>query len=239
VTPSQLRDERLREGFARLGVFLPVALGRPPRPAPRVVFMSGAPAPDMARWLFGEAGVLPAPQDFDQWIERGQGVAELARDIRALYGEREGTVPSSDFTGGNAMEEGPFENSVAMRNAKHPLMRSVERRLGRGPLWRFVGILADMQAMLEGAEPECRYDAATGIAIVDAPRGVYALRACVVNGKVDVFERRTPTDHMAAPKGPLELGLSSLQHVTRQKVAVFVALCDPCLPVSIREGTHA
>ncbi|MDT9155861.1 hypothetical protein RSW20_24300, partial [Escherichia coli] len=48
------------------------------------------------------------------------------------------------------LAEGAFENSAAGRQAMHPLLRSVEASHGRGPLWRYLGLLADLEAALQG-----------------------------------------------------------------------------------------
>lgn len=235
VSREELRKERLCEGFAKLGVFWPMAMGMQPMRVPG----TSADTREMAQWLFGDPQTLPAPADHCAWISSGTGIASLGGSIESLIAAGEGVNDCPPVSPRLALEAGPFENSPAQRNAGHPLMQTVEERFGRGPLWRYFGLIVDMQTMLDGKSPRCELDPETGAVLADAPRGTYALRTTVEDGVVTRFERRTPTDHMTARGGPLEQSLASLRKLSAEKVALLTAIIDPCVPVVYREAAHA
>lgn len=134
------------------------------------------------------------------------------------------------------LAEGAFENSAAGRQAMHPLLHSVEASHGRGPLWRYLGLLADLEAALQGRlSAPCVED---GVATVPAARGSYALWLRQSGGRVTGIVRRTPTDHMLAPGGALLQSLRTLPPTMKMHAGV-IALHDPCVPVTVREAAHA
>jgi hypothetical protein len=135
------------------------------------------------------------------------------------------------------LAEGAFENSAAGRQWLHPLLRDIESRNGRGPLWRYAGRLADLDAALHNRLPTPTV--ADGIATVPAARGTYALRITHRGGIVTGLTRRTPTDHLLAPGGALLQSLASLPEPLHHLAPQVVALHDPCVPVTVREAQHA
>lgn len=135
------------------------------------------------------------------------------------------------------LAEGAFENSAAGRQAGLPALRAVEASHGRGPLWRFVGLVADLEAAVAGRLPAPVV--ADGVACVPAARGAYGLRLAQAGGIVTGITRRTPTDHMLAPGGALVQALARLPAAKRALAPLVIALHDPCIPVTVREVQDA
>ncbi|MEZ5798351.1 MAG: hypothetical protein R3D63_13220 [Paracoccaceae bacterium] len=186
--------------------------------------------------LFGEARRLPAPEALARWLTGPAPAAELAARI------------ARDFAFGTAccevlpapaepLQAGACENSAAGRQAAQPLMRAIEASHGRGPLWRYIGMLADLQAAVTSRLAPAR--ARDGVAVVAAARGDYALRLTQAGGLVTGIFRRTPTDHLLAPGGALEQALRRLPADLRHLAPRVVALHDPCVPVTVEEAQHA
>lgn len=130
-----------------------------------------------------------------------------------------------------------LENSPAGRQAHLPLLCEIEARLGRGPLWRYVGILADALAAHEGRLPPARLAQRT--ALVPAARGTYALRLSMVGGRVTAIARATPTDHLLAPGGALLAAFACLPAAKSALAPVILALHDPCIPLALQEAGDA
>jgi hypothetical protein len=178
----------------------------------------------------------PLPRDLGGlavWVGMGSAEAALAQAIIRAFPRGRGVTgtlpPPVDPLGAGAAE-----NSPAGRQAGHPLLRAVAMRDGRGPLWRYLGLLADAEAARAGCLPPPRMVGDT--AVVQAARGVYALRITQADGRVTGLQRRTPTDHMLAPGGALEQALACVDATLAPKV---IALHDPCVPVNVREAAHA
>ncbi len=210
--------EILRDHVLKLCITLPRSLGQDPRPIP------SAPAD-----LLGPGG-LPATPD-----------GLLAQDTLARAIDRRfpaGVAVSAALPSPvQPLAEGAFENSAAGRQAAHPLLRAVEATRGRGPLWRYAGLLADLEAALTGRLPPAQV--VDGTAIVPAARGTYALRLTQANGLVTGITRRTPTDHLLAPGGALLQSLASLPASLHPLAPQVIALHDPCIPVTVREAQDA
>ncbi|NHB77775.1 HupK protein [Rhodobacter calidifons] len=216
--------EVIRDHLARIFVTLRRAFELPPlRPDP-------AEVP-------GAAGRLPATlNELSAWLASPLPAADLGRAVARSFPRGLGAVPPLPQPQGAAM--GAFENAPAGRQAGHPLLRAVEADQGRSPLWRYLGMLVDLEAARDGALPPPRR-LPDGTAVVQAARGAYALRLGQAGGRVTSVLRITPTDHQLAPGGALSLALASLPGDRPDLAARLVALHDPCIPVTVAPVTVA
>ncbi len=227
-----VRDHRLR-----LCVILPRAFGLPPIPlspggGAGLPDQPDAPQDGVARLA---ADLIPGglPDDI---ADLAGPLAPLARAIAAAFPP--GTAGCAALPDPpSPLAEGAFENSPAGRQSHHPLLRRIERSHGRGPLWRFAGLLADLEAaQAHRLPPPCVTD---GTATAPAARGSYAVRITQAGGVVTRITRRTPTDHLLAPGGALLQALAGLPAPLRHLAPQVIALHDPCIPVTLREAEHA
>ncbi|SFI46761.1 hypothetical protein [Albimonas pacifica] len=252
------RAEIRRDHLARLLVLWPARLGLPPCPLP-ADRLEGGPLTRQA--LFG--GPPPATEaEMLDFLASPRGVAPVFAALAARFAAGEAAVhlplvcPSSAF-----QREARVENSVAARRAADPALQAVEFRHGRGPLWRAAARLVDLAAELDlpagrpAPPPEGRPDPGPGgvggrepgpgsgrlphvrphggSALVEAARGLYAVRARVEDGRVAAFERVTPTDHLTAPGGVLERSLATLGPDAETRAELLLAILDPCAPVAL------
>lgn len=219
---AEAAGEVIRDHVLKLCILLPRAFGLPVVAIPRDSLQ-----------LMGPDGLPDSLIDLASWR------SPLAASVEAI---------AARFNPGDAicvplpappepLAEGAFENSAAGRQADHPLLRSVEAKFGRGPLWRYCGLLADLAAALAGSLPAPAIT--NGVASVTAARGRYSLSLQQAAGLVTGIARRTPTDHLLAPGGTLIQSLESLPIGRRHLAGTVVALLDPCIPVTIRENAHA
>ncbi len=184
--------------------------------------------------LFGKDGRLPNSRaELKRWLAKGEGLAPLIVAIAARFLPGEATThalppPTLD----SLFEPMPIENSLAARHASHPLMRDVEVFHGRGPLWRVLARLLDIEACLMGTLPKIHIPS-PGRALVAAARGTYAVTARATAGIVTAFERVTPTDHMLAEGGTLKTSLANLPPDRHREVPLVMTLLDPCVPVKV------
>jgi hypothetical protein len=216
--------EVLRDHAVKLFITLRVSFDLPPLPLPRLT----------AAALFGPGETLPQSlMDYQTWQTADLPAAALARDIARRFAPQTATCAALP-TPPDPLAEGAFENSPAGRQSGHPLLRAIEAHTGRGPLWRYLGLLADAEAALKGQLPAPALQGQT--AVVQAARGAYALRITHSSGLVTSLSRRTPTDHLLAPAGALEQALSGAQP---SLAPLIIALHDPCVPVTIREAQRA
>lgn len=215
-------NEVIRDHVLKLCVLLPRAFGWPQIAVPR----------DPVQ-LLGRNGL---PVSIDGLATWQSPVAEHAWTIASLFGPGEAACNALPAPP-EPLAEGAFENSAAGRQAGHPLLQVVEENLGRGPLWRYCGLLADLEAALSGLLPEPTLE--NGIAHVAAARGGYGLRLQQAAGLVTGMTRRTPTDHLLAPGGAFLQSLARLPARRRPLAGAVVALLDPCIPVTIVEAAHA
>lgn len=198
---------------------------------------------DLAPQRPGPAGVLGplnrlprTMPELSAWLATPLPAAEMGRAVAQGFPSRLGVVPALPFP--KDAVPGAFENSPAGRQASHPLLRAVEADQGRSPLWRYLGMLVDLEAARAGdLPPPLRLP--DGTAVVQAARGAYALRMGQEGGVVTDLRRLTPTDHQLAAGGALSLALASLPHDRPDLAARLVALHDPCIPVTIAEVQHA
>lgn len=221
--------EIFRDHLAKLCLSWPGYLGVPPSALPEGWQAGGAALRD---WLWGGA----PPRDLRDWLGSGRGVAPVLAAIAAAFGPGEAVAevaPLSDPFGRTAQDNAP-----AARQAGHPLMRRAEAVFGRGPLWRALGRVVDLDAAVQGALPPARVVAA-GRATASAARGTYALEAAVTAGRVSALRRVTPTDHLCAPGGVLEATLASLPVAKAPLAPLVVDILDPCVPWKIKENADA
>ena len=198
-------------------------------------------APDMLRYtLFGPTETLP--DDFDGFwalLDRRDGVGQVLSRLRGAFAPFEAASAPLPFACVNsAFSVTVQENSVAARQASHPVLQQIERVLGRGPLWRAAAVVYDMESCLDETLPPAAL-VGPGHAIVPASRGLYAVEATVKDGIVSAFHRITPTDHLLAQKGTLQQSLETLTPKNRALAPLVVDVLDPCVPVKLEEARHA
>lgn len=199
---------------------------------PRALGLDPLPLPPRGGDLVGPDGLPLTLAGLERWQ------APLSPLVRALWRAfPEGAGVTAALPPAPPLAEGAFENSAPGRQADHPLLEAVEARFGRGPLWRGLGLIADLEAALHGQMPAARVRG--GVAAVQAARGSYALRLTQAGGLVTGMVRRTPTDHLLAPGGALLQALASLPRDLWARAPLMVALHDPCVPVTVREASHA
>ncbi len=161
--------------------------------------------------------------------------APLLRHLTQTFGPGEASacalpLPSAQ----NVFSGRPLENSVAARHEMHPVMQHIAARAGRGPLWRVVGRILDLKACQAGVIPAPSIE--NGVAVVPAARGLYAIRATILDGCVSTFERRTPTDHLQASGGVLQQSMATLAPADRASATALLSILDPCYPLTLKEG---
>lgn len=216
--------EVMRDHLARLFVTLRRAFDLP------------ALRPD-ARALFGPLDRLPHDlSELSDWMASETPAAELARAIDRIFPDRMGAT--SDLPPAPDAAPGAYENSPAGRQQGHPLLQAVAGDRGRGPLWRYLGVLADVCAARDGLLP-APLRLADGTAVVQAARGAYALRLGQAAGRVTAVARLTPTDHQLAPGGALDQALATLPANRPDLAQRLVALHDPCIPVTVEGARDA
>lgn len=227
---AALAREIRAEHRLRLTLFLPRALGLTPLALPHDV-------PDRA--LFGGRSFPTSGAELTEFLESGQGLAPVLSALAARFAPGEGVAPGlPGVTADSALKASAQENSAAARHAGHAAMRHIEATYGRGPLWRIVGRMIDMEAAGRGILPAPRM-IGPGTAMVPSARGVYTLLAEVDAGRVAALKRVTPTDHMLAPGGVLAQSLGSLGTAGHATAELLLAVLDPCVPLTLREVQDA
>jgi hypothetical protein len=221
ATDADPMAEIIRDHMLKLCVTLPRAFGAEEVP------IAGA-----ASRLPGSTGLPERLAELARWDSPAAGLA-----IRLMRSFAAGVAVTVPLPPAPPLGEGAFENSAAGRQSGHPLLREVEAEIGRGPLWRYLGLLADLQAALLQQLPAPQLMA--GIAVVQAARGTYALKITQAAGLVTGMVRRTPTDHLLAPGGALVQALASLPPGLRALAPAVIALHDPCVPVAVSEVQDA
>lgn len=191
--------------------------------------------------LFGAGREVPKTQDeFRRFLDNKHGVGLVLSAIERAYAKGEASTPKLPLVSKRSVfDMSAQENSAAARHAATPLMQSLEADFGRGPLWRAVGLVLDLQSCLEGTLPK-PFSPHQGAAVVPAARGFYGLCADVKDGKLRTFRRTTPTDHLLARGGMLD---QALLHTDRSKhdplFRLLIDILDPCLPLTFEEAAHA
>lgn len=214
VTPQDLEaaaQEIRREHELRLAVLLPLAFGLPAGRAPTA---------------------FPAtPEEYELFMLSDAPLAALLRRIGRAFGPGLAVAVRPFPNANTVMNMGALDNSVAARVADDPVMRHVEARCGRGPLWRVVARAVELRRCDQGWQPwPVRHGASV---VVPAARGAYAVTAVVCESRVETFHRITPTDHLLASGGVLQASLETLHDHTLADA--LLAVLDPCSPVTLRE----
>lgn len=216
--------EIIRDHLSHLYVLLPRAMGIAPSPPPSPLDRTA---------LFGPTGQMPTDAaELRRWMAEDSAMPRLARRIETLFPRTLAVLPRLPLAQG--MTPGAYENSPAGRQASHPLLQP----LPVGPLWRFIGRLCDLEAALDNRLP-APLRLADGTALVQAGRGTYALRLTQDAGRITGLARLTPTDHQLALGGALETALTLAPTDRPDLARALVALHDPCIPVTVREVSHA
>lgn len=225
ITGEDPTADVIRDHMARLYVTLRRAFGLAPLVPP-----PATPA------LFGPSGQVPRDlAGLQGWLSQDTPLANLGQAVRTAFPAALGvTLVLPD----PAPSLGAMENSPAGRQVLHPLMQAVAGSQGRSPLWRFVGVLIDLQAAMARALPAPQLFP-DSTACVQAARGAYFLRISQQAGLVSGLTRITPTDHQLAPEGALELALRQIPAHRPDLAGRLLALFDPCIPVTIPEAHHA
>lgn len=226
------RDQEIRrEHRLRLAIILPTRLGMAPLPPERAALLAGMPED------------ANDPSGFENWLQSGRGAGAVLARVAALFapGEACAELPlmQDDFAWGTPASGTPtfeapaVDNSVAARQAAHPLMRYVFERWGPGPLWR---VLARVVDLAQSAAENLPVSASSqgGWAIVPAARGRYGVRARHIGGVITEFERVTPTDHLLAPGGVLETSLANLPAQKHNLAPLLIDILDPCRPIMVQ-----
>lgn len=228
---AQLRAEILRDHMVKLCLTWPAALGHPPLALPDG-WPEGSRAARIA--LFGREARLPQePAELAPFMAQPSAISTIYQSLSERFpmgnGCR-GALPLSHSDG--LFTRAPQENSVAARQAAHPVMAAIEARWGRGPLWSAMGVAYDLEALWHDELPAA--DLRPGRAVVPAARGLYGLRAEIRGGQIRAFARITPTDHLLARGGALEQSLARLPaQGAAEQGALLLSFLDPCHPVRL------
>jgi hypothetical protein len=223
IETGALAAEIAREHALKLSVVWPVRLGLPVQPGQEALggeFPTDADG--FARYMRGEAGIGPLLRAVAARFAPGEGVCAVLPEV----------------TRARILTLSAQENSIAARHLAHPVMRHVEGRYGRGPLWRVVARALDLKAAERGDLP-APHLTPEGVAVVPAARGLYAVRAEVEDGRVRHLCRVTPTDHLMARDGIMAQALASLPRAKHAEAGLMVDLLDPCTPITLEGGNHA
>lgn len=235
--PRKLALDIFKDHVLKVAFKWPTHFGEKPMTLPK----GWQKAPDELRQtLFCATEMLP--DDFDgfwDFLDRGEGVGHVLARLRGAFAPFEAASAGLPFaTTKSAFSVTVQENSVASRQAPHPVLQQIERVLGRGPLWRATAVVYDMESCLDGTLPPAVL-VSTGHAVVPASRGLYAVEATASDGIVTAFHRITPTDHMLAQRGILDQSLETLTPRNHALAPLVVDILDPCLPVRLEEVRHA
>ncbi len=216
---AKLQLDIRREHMVQLGILLPEQLNLPPVPLTDAkVRLDGAETFDDLLSLIGP--FAPVLRGIAERFSTGEGVAE---GLELATPEQTPTVVA-------------LENSVAARQAGHPVLRDIETHWGRGPLWRAVARLIEIATETPLPAPG---RTTSGWSVVPAARGYYAVRATVEAGRVTAFERITPTDHMLMSGGLLQRSLATLPEAKRTLAPLLLKILDPCVPLTLKGTDHA
>jgi len=245
VDTDGIGQEILRDHLLKLCVTWPNLLGLGARPlplsaqdwntaAPTNLPVGRASGQGVAEAMFGPRRTAPAtPADFTAFMNSDLGVAPVLSRIAQCFAPHEACADALPaVTMATIWADTPSENSTASRHIDHPVMRMIEARHGRGPLWRAAARLYDIDMLIHGALPEC--DLSTpGQAMVPATRGVYAVRIETDGDIVTQLTRVTPTDSLLTKDGILDRSLASLPATKAGLAPLMMDILDPCSPVRL------
>jgi hypothetical protein len=230
-------QEVLRDHLLKFFVIWPGLLELDAQPMP----MGWADAPGaLASAVFGPSLQAPqSPKEFEAFLASGDGVAPVLERICNVFKPGEAVANGLPLVSTESIwAMDAQENSVAARHVTHPVMVSLEKSHGRGPLWRAAARAFDIDAALRCALPPVETPM-PGRAIATAARGAYALCVKVTDGRVTALTRVTPTDHLLADGGMLERSLATLPPQKAALGPLVLDILDPCSPVRLREVGHA
>ena len=228
-----LRQEIINDHVLRLAVLLPQRLDLPPVP------VAGVDHAELPMVLFGRARFFDDADEFRAFLDSGMGIAPVLSALAGAFAPVDAALAQlPELTDSNVFGITALENSAAARRADHPVLRGVEAEHGRGPLWRVLGRVVDVQAVLDGDLPDAR-QVAPGQAVVPTARGLFALQAAQVDGVLTDLQRITPTDHMLAAGGMMDITLAALGQGTLDRARLVVDSLDPCVHVRLEEVGHA
>jgi hypothetical protein len=231
-----LADEMRRDHLAQIFLAWPRALGRNPV-FDKTWLTDGKSA---LRALFGPPGRAPR-DDFETqgFLGSDEGVAPMLAMLSAMFAPGQALAPELPIAdAANVFGRAPVKNSPAGRRAATPALDYVAAFHGRGPLWRAMGRVMDLAALLEGERP-APLPTPAGSAVVPATRGLYALKVTLRDGVVSGLARVTPTDHLLAPGGAMAAMLATLPPERAPLLPVLTALVDPCRPFSVEAARDA
>lgn len=232
-TDDGLRREALRDHLAKLWLAWPALLGQAPRPLPP---LDAAAA--LGRALLGPGALPETWEGFARWLAAGEGTAPVLAAIDRAFAPGEAEARLAPVADDDAMTPSACENSVAARQAGHPLMQAVAAARGTGPLWQATARLIEAQALAHGPAPAPRR-LADGTALAPAARGLYAVAASARDGSVTAFARRTPTDHLTAPGGALERAVATLPAAKAALAPLVVDILAPCVATRVEVPADA
>jgi hypothetical protein len=228
-----LRDEILREHLLAFCVRLPDHLCLAPRPD----LLQGT-GPALRASLFGSGSL---PDDLSRFLDAlrtdpAPGLAVLHGLLQQFAPGEATSDPLPEAATGDPFDGAARENSAAGRRQGHPLLSGIAEIYGRGPLWRATARALEIEALTDGWQPAAQRHQ-DGTAEVMAARGTYFCRAETdAHRQVRSVQRATPTDHGTAPDGAMHQSLARLTNPTPARVALLMAVLDPCAPVT---GTAA
>ncbi|EBA05813.1 hypothetical protein [Sagittula stellata] len=233
---DRLHAEILRDHVLMLCVRLPRHFGSTATALPQ----GWQADPSLLRTpLFGSQSLPRHLSELYRAMVEGQGVMLLLRRVRDSFAPFEAATSVLPVPeGAEVLDLTAQENSVAGRWAVHPLMREVERDFGRGPFWRLMGRVVELDALLAGVRLPFRATP-QGEAFVPAARGCYGISAGTEAGRVTTFHRVTPTDHLLAESGVLDQSLAALPRVKWGLAPLVLDILDPCVPVRLEEMDDA
>lgn len=243
VDARGIGQEVLRDHLLKLCVTWPNLLGLGARAVPVLggsdATGASGQARDIAAAIFGPAGLPPAtPADFTAFMNSDHGAAPVLSRIAQCFAPGEAVTSALPVvTAETIWGAAPVENSTAARHLDHPVLRQIEDRHGRGPLWRAAARLYDIAAVLEGRLPPV-LTPAPGEAMVPATRGVYAVRIETEDDIVTGLSRVTPTDSLLAREGILDQSLGRLPAEKAGLGPLLLDILDPCAPVRLVQTDH-
>ncbi|MBV7380773.1 hydrogenase expression/formation protein HupK [Maritimibacter dapengensis] len=230
-----LTGDVIRDHVLKLFVTWPAQLGLAPLPLP-------------THWQAGGEGLLRALFDgpFPETVRSFQAACGTGRGIAPVLAALDRVLPPGTgvaaalpaLTDTWALSPVAVENSVAGRQASHTVLRSLEVDRGRDLYWRAVARLYDLADACRGALPAPRVTDA-GVALVPASRGTYALTLRQERGRITGISRITPTDHLCAPGGILEITFAALNARDAGKSGLVMDILDPCHEIGVRALNHA
>jgi len=229
---AALAREVLRDHLVKFCLHWPARLSLAPRPLP-AGWQRGEGLPAL---LWGAPAPPPTPEAFEAFLRGEAGAAPVLRRIDLAFPDGLATTPDLPaLDAARAFAPVACENSVAGRQAAHPVLAHVAATRGRGPLWRAAARLYDIADALAGRLPPLRKHG-PGRVTVTAARGTYAIAADVAEGRVTALARVTPTDHLLAPGGALDHALAALPAEKAALAPLLIDILDPCSPVRVEEG---